>query len=63
MSTGVYLQVYSSKPSDDEIPKNQLEDRVFAHLQAENGSVFDKKPCRLPLEAGIIKKINLKLLK
>lgn len=50
---------YSSKKNTNkvevaevEIPKNPLEHLQTAHLQAENGVIFDKKPFKLTLEAG-----------
>ncbi|KAK5638657.1 hypothetical protein RI129_012952, partial [Pyrocoelia pectoralis] len=34
------------------IPKNVLEDKITAHQQKENGTVYDKKPFKITLEAG-----------
>ncbi|KAF5292660.1 hypothetical protein FQR65_LT11212 [Abscondita terminalis] len=35
-----------------DVPKNVLEDKIAAHQQKSNGSVYDKKPFKITLEAG-----------
>ncbi|KAF5304661.1 hypothetical protein FQR65_LT18843 [Abscondita terminalis] len=35
-----------------DVPKNVLEDKISAHQQKSNGSVYDKKPFKITLEAG-----------
>lgn len=34
------------------MPKNVLEPLQTAHLQTENGSIFDKRPFKITLQAG-----------
>lgn len=46
------FQTYSSE-KDTEIPKNALKDLITADEQKENGKVYDKKPFKLRLEAGL----------
>ncbi|KRT83888.1 hypothetical protein AMK59_3235, partial [Oryctes borbonicus] len=41
---------YSKK--SNEIPKNVIQDLISADAQKENGIIYDKKPFRMPLEAG-----------
>ncbi|XP_013118877.1 CDGSH iron-sulfur domain-containing protein 3, mitochondrial [Stomoxys calcitrans] len=50
-SLGLMQRLYSTggeKPKN--IPKNVLEGSQTAHLQAENGVVFDKKPFKIHLD-------------
>ncbi|XP_044260286.1 CDGSH iron-sulfur domain-containing protein 3, mitochondrial [Tribolium madens] len=42
--------LFSTKSA--EIPTNALKDVTTAHKQPENGVVYDKKPFKMPLEAG-----------
>ncbi|KAG4076745.1 hypothetical protein HA402_002032 [Bradysia odoriphaga] len=45
----------SKEPKDQPdivVPKNPLEPYQTAHLQTENGVIYDKKPWKLTLEAG-----------
>lgn len=41
------------KYSTDGIPKNPLEQYQTAHLQQENGVIYDKKPFKLELVEGM----------
>lgn len=58
--TGNHFQLRSHYSSNEKsldqpeivIPKNPLESYQTAHLQPDNGSVYDKKPFKLRLEAG-----------
>lgn len=47
----VLQAAYSSK-TDPRIPRNLLQDDISAHLQKENGIVYDKRPFKIALEAG-----------
>lgn len=42
----------AEKSQTKTIPKNLLEDKHTAHLQKENGAIFDKKPFKIHLEKG-----------
>jgi CDGSH-type Zn-finger protein len=42
--------LFSSKST--KIPENKLKNVISANHQPENGTVYDKKPFKLPLEAG-----------
>ncbi|XP_072381022.1 uncharacterized protein [Diabrotica undecimpunctata] len=42
--------LYSS--GADKIPTNKVENVISAHRQDTNGVVYDKKPFKIPLEAG-----------
>ncbi|KAJ8965452.1 hypothetical protein NQ314_004123 [Rhamnusium bicolor] len=46
-----FKALYSSKTTPA-VPKNMLENVISANKQKENGIVYDKKPFKLPLEAG-----------
>lgn len=37
---------------ENKVPKNKIEHLVSGHQQAENGSVYDKKPFKMNLEEG-----------
>ncbi|KAK4877811.1 hypothetical protein RN001_010317 [Aquatica leii] len=38
--------------TSSDLPKNVLEDKITSHLQKSNGTVYDKKPFKITLEAG-----------
>lgn len=40
------------------IPKNVLEGNQTAHLQTENGAVFDKKPFKVHLDQSKLENTN-----
>ncbi|CAH1118316.1 unnamed protein product [Phaedon cochleariae] len=46
------LQVGSSQSCSTEVPKNQLDNVISANKQKGRGVVYDKKPFKLPVEAG-----------
>ncbi|KAG5900046.1 hypothetical protein JTB14_009124 [Gonioctena quinquepunctata] len=44
--------LYSSKSTSLEIPKNTLANEISSNTQKGHGAVYDKKPFKIPLEAG-----------
>ncbi|XP_018335934.1 uncharacterized protein LOC108744580 [Agrilus planipennis] len=47
----IQMTKYSDKKAPG-IPQNPLENVITAHLQSENGVVYEKKPFKIKLEAG-----------
>ncbi|KAK9871954.1 hypothetical protein WA026_015202 [Henosepilachna vigintioctopunctata] len=50
--TCVSLFKFSVRSCSSKIPKNALENVISAHHQKGNGTVYDKKPFKITLEAG-----------
>ncbi|RZB39432.1 CDGSH iron-sulfur domain-containing protein 3, mitochondrial, partial [Asbolus verrucosus] len=50
----------SFRSQSNKIPTNTLQNTISAHKQPENGVVYDKKPFRISLAAGLW---HLKLMK